>query len=135
MQTVKFSLLILLALVFSTSAMAGNFWFICNDSKATYYDKVKKEGPFSGFVSASILINTDEKTAELIIGSRNIAKIGKRSNSTMSLLVEKENSQILFTGTTPDESIYFTLYTKEKKVMASYEEIVVQINGCKNIKK
>ena len=95
-KNLKILFLSLLALIFSTPAIAGKFLYICNDPKAKYYDKVKKEGPFLGFVSASVLINTDENTAELVVGSRNISNIGKRSNSDMSLLVEKENSQTDF---------------------------------------
>ena len=118
-----------------TPPSSKTFMFICNDLKATYYDKVNKEGPFTGFVSASVFIDTGSNTAELVLGSRSVAKISTRSNSNMSLLVEKENSQILFTGTTPDEAIYFTLYTKEMKLVASYGDLVLKINGCQNIKK
>ena len=131
-MSIKILLLAILALVISTPAMA-DLLYICNDSKDTYYDKANKKGPFDAFVSATVTINTDNNTAELILGSRRVPKIGTRSNSDMSLLVEKEKSQILFTGITPDESIYFTLYTEELFLIASYEDIVVRIKGCINM--
>jgi hypothetical protein len=132
MSLVKILSIAILILIISSPAIAGKFLFICNDLKAEYYDKVNKEGPSTAEVHASVLIDTDENTAELLVGSRDLAKISSRSNSNMSLHIEKESTQLVFVGTTHDETTYFTLYTKEMKVLASYGDILVVIKGCIN---
>jgi hypothetical protein len=112
-------------------AHAKSVLFVCND--AQFIDKRTKSKPKRANISASVTVDLEARTAELLLGSKSIKTIGTRSNKGMKTSVDKEGGDKVLVGATSDEVIYFTLNPKRKTLLASYADLMVKFGKCVNM--
>jgi TPR repeat protein len=116
----------------SSSKKNTTYLFVCNN--AEYYDKASKKGPTEVMASASVTIQTDQKKAELLLGSKTNSLLNTRANHDMDLAVELTDGEYIFTGTedtgNPETDTYFSYFTKKKELLASYSDVVIKFNEC-----
>jgi len=105
-------------------AHAKSVLFVCKD--AQFIDKRTESKPKRANISASLTVDLDTRTAELLLGSRSIKMIGTRSNKGMKTSVDKEGGDKVLVGATSDEAIYFTLNPKRMTLLASYSDVMVR---------
>jgi len=129
----KYSIWIITGLVmFATvPANAKSVLFVCKD--AQFIVKKTNSKPKRANISASVTIDLDARTAELLLGSKSIETIGTRSNKGMKTTVDKEGGHKVLVGTTVDEAIYFTLNPKRMTLLASYSDVMVKFDKCVNL--
>jgi len=114
-------------------AHAKSVLFVCKD--AQFIDKRTNSKPKRANISASLTVDLDTRTAELLLGSRSIKMIGTRSNKGMQTSVDKEGGDKVLVGATGDEVIYFTLNPTRKTLLASYADLMVKFGKCVNMGK
>ena len=76
----------------------NNRYLIGCDNNAEYYDKQSKKKTLEAEVSASITIDVDQQKASLSVASTNDDLIGVRSNNDLSLTVEFDSDEYVYSG-------------------------------------
>ncbi len=113
-------------------AFSASLLFVCGNG-GQMYNKETKKGPITLTalnVAGSVTIDASTMTSELVVGSRTNEIIGQRSNANLNVVREEQNGEVLLTGMTSDQSIYFTYYTTKNELFASYRDIVLKFKGC-----
>ncbi len=116
---------------YAAPSSAKSLVIVCNGG--LFFNKEAKSGPHHVSVSASVTVDLKSQTSELLLGSKNDTKIGIRSNSNLEIITEKEKGEILLTGATPDETIYFTLNPRSKSLFVSYSDYAFKFTKCINM--
>jgi uncharacterized protein len=114
--------------------ISNNRYLIGCDNNAEYYDKESKKKTLEAEVSAAITIDADQQKASLSVVSTNDNLIGVRSNDTLSLTIELDEGENVYSGIEktgdPKSKIYFSYYAVKKMLLASYADVVIKFNKC-----